>query len=173
MLVLALGIGLSTAASDSLSKEDITKIVETTTDQSKIESPLLNVAKSAKESVVGVNNYQTRGFGNFNFDYYGFPLYPAQGGQPTARGTGSGVVVSPYGQRADQPSCDQGRGKAHRLPFGEKELDATLVSSDKDLDLAVLLVPGIDLPAAPLGDSDALQIGEYAIVIGNSAGQPV
>ena len=43
------------------------------------------------------------------------------------------------------------------------------VSSDKTL-TAVLLVPGLELPAA-LGDSDALQIGEYAIVIGNPLGK--
>ncbi len=169
VLVLALGIGLSTAASDSLSKEDITKIVETTTDQSKIESPLLNVAKSAKESVVGVNNYQTRGFGNFNFDYYGFRFTQPREDSPQLRGTGSGVVVSPYGHVLTNHHVIKDAEKL-TVTFGEKELDATLVSSDKDLDLAVLLVPGIDLPAAPLGDSDALQIGEYAIVIGNPLG---
>jgi serine protease Do len=54
---------------------------------------------------------------------------------------------------------------------GETELDATVVGSDANLDIAILFVPGLELPAVPLGDSDAIQVGEYAIVIGNPLGQ--
>ena len=173
VLVLALGIGLGTAASSTVSQDEIAKIVDTTTDQSKIQSPLLDMAKTAMESVVGVNNYQASSGGNsFDFNFgFGFGYRDPQpfDSTPRIRGTGSGVVVSPYGHVLTNQHVVEGAEKL-TVTFGEKELDATLVSSDKDLDLAVLLVPGIELPAAPLGDSDALQIGEYAIVIGNPLG---
>ncbi len=104
--------------------------------------------------MVGVNNCQTRGFGNFNFDYYGFRFTQPRRTAPQLGGTGSGVVVSPYGHVLTNHHVIKDAEKL-TVTFGEKELDATLDSSDKDWTLAVLLVPGIDLPAAPLGDSDA------------------
>lgn len=47
---------------------------------------------------------------------------------------------------------------------------AQVVGTDDLLDLAVLVVDGADLPAAPLGDSDALEIGDWVIAIGNPLG---
>ena len=170
VVMLALGAGLSMAATGTISQDEISGIIDTTTDQSLIDSPLLNVANSAKESVVGVNNYQTRSGGSLNFDFsYGFRYRQPMDDTPRLRGTGSGVVVTPYGHILTNQHVVDGADKL-TVTFGETELDATLVSSDENLDLALLLVPGIELPAAPLGDSDALQIGEYAIVIGNPLG---
>ncbi|MCS7239897.1 MAG: Do family serine endopeptidase [Candidatus Bipolaricaulota bacterium] len=47
---------------------------------------------------------------------------------------------------------------------------AQVIGTDELLDLAVLAVDGIDLPAAPLGDSSALEIGDWVIAIGNPLG---
>ncbi|MGI6689123.1 MAG: S1C family serine protease [Christensenellales bacterium] len=175
VLVLALGAGISATATGSVSQDEIKKIVETTTDQSKIQSPLLEVAKTAKESVVGVNNYKVSRSSNpfsysfgFGFDF-GYRSPQPYDNTPRLSGTGSGVVVSPYGHVLTNHHVVEDSEKI-TITYDSKELDATLVTSDKDLDLAVLLVPGLELPAAPLGDSDALQIGEYAIVIGNPLG---
>lgn len=47
---------------------------------------------------------------------------------------------------------------------------AQVTGTDDLLDLAVLTVDGADLPAAPLGDSSALEIGDWVIAIGNPLG---
>jgi serine protease Do len=47
---------------------------------------------------------------------------------------------------------------------------ARLLGADDLLDVAVLSVDNLDLPAAPLGDSDALEIGDWVIAIGNPLG---
>lgn len=47
---------------------------------------------------------------------------------------------------------------------------AEILGSDELLDLAVLVVDGADLPAASLGDSAALEIGDWVIAIGNPLG---
>ena len=50
-------------------------------------------------------------------------------------------------------------------------LEAELVGTDSWLDLAVLSLQNAeDLPTAPLGDSDALEIGDWVIAIGNPLG---
>ncbi|MDH3196714.1 MAG: trypsin-like peptidase domain-containing protein [Candidatus Krumholzibacteria bacterium] len=48
---------------------------------------------------------------------------------------------------------------------------AELVGASPDYDLALLKLEGGDLPAAPLGDSDDLLVGEWAIAIGSPYGQ--
>jgi len=47
------------------------------------------------------------------------------------------------------------------------EVPATLVGSAAEFDIALLKIEGSDLPHAPFGDSDALDIGEPAIAIGS------
>ena len=44
------------------------------------------------------------------------------------------------------------------------------MGSDRQTDLAVLHIVGDDLPAARLGNSDSLLIGEWAIALGNPFG---
>jgi serine protease Do len=51
-----------------------------------------------------------------------------------------------------------------------RQFKAELLGSDPALDLALLKIDGKDLPFAPLGDSDDLIIGEWAIAIGNPYG---
>jgi serine protease Do len=51
-----------------------------------------------------------------------------------------------------------------------RQFTAELLGSDPALDLALLKIEGQNLPAAPLGDSDDLIIGEWVIAIGNPYG---
>lgn len=52
-----------------------------------------------------------------------------------------------------------------------KTYDAYLCGTDADTDLAVLKIDGVDdLPAAKLGDSDQLRLGDDVIAIGNPLG---
>ena len=48
-----------------------------------------------------------------------------------------------------------------------RRFDAESVERAPGVDLAVLRIPPQRLPAAPLGDSDAAQVGDYVVAIGN------
>ncbi|MGP9688605.1 Do family serine endopeptidase [Psychrobacter sp. AOP22-C1-C5] len=50
------------------------------------------------------------------------------------------------------------------------ELDATLIGSDERSDVAVLKVAGGQFPALPIGDSNALKVGEPVLAIGSPFG---
>ncbi|EYF08642.1 Do family serine endopeptidase [Chondromyces apiculatus] len=53
----------------------------------------------------------------------------------------------------------------------ERELIAEVVGRDPKLDLALLRLKGAsDLPAAPLGSSDQLRVGEHVLAVGNPFG---
>ncbi len=165
-LALAVGLGINATAAGVLTKDQISGIVDTQTDETQITNPIIEVAKSARQSVVGVNNYQTR---SSTFYGYGFG-YSAPPAEPTLAGTGSGVVVSTYGHVLTNNHVIQNAARVTVTSEG-KEYTAAVMATDPELDIAVLQVPDLNLPAVPLGDSDKLQIGEWAIVIGNPLGE--
>ncbi|MGH2377284.1 MAG: S1C family serine protease [Candidatus Limnocylindria bacterium] len=86
------------------------------------------------------------------------------------RGAGSGVVITPDGyaltnahvvERGDRPRVRLADGRA---------ITASVVGRDPSSDLAVLRLDATGLPAAELGDSDALRVGQVVIAIGNPLG---
>lgn len=63
------------------------------------------------------------------------------------------------------------RGMRARVKLSDKRvLDAICVKRDTQRDLAALRVDATDLPAATIGDSDALKVGELVLAVGNPLG---
>jgi serine protease Do len=58
-----------------------------------------------------------------------------------------------------------------RITFSQKrELPATVVGRDQPTDIAVLRVEATGLAHLPLGDSDTIRVGDWAVAIGNPFG---
>lgn len=89
---------------------------------------------------------------------------------PEQRGTGSGVVVDSKGYILTNNHVIDGADEIF-IRFNEnEELPAKVVGADPKTDLAVLKVDRTDLQAAKLGNSDALEVGEIVLAIGNPFG---
>ncbi len=105
--------------------------------------------------------------------FFGIP----PGGQvPTPRrrgpGQGSGVLVDPKGYIITNHHVVADAERI-RVSFAddEKRYDATLIGVDPETDLAVLHVAGKDgLEAARIGNSEATNVGDWAIAIGSPFG---
>ena len=52
-----------------------------------------------------------------------------------------------------------------------RSFKAKVVGADPETDVAVIQISGSNLPVLPLGDSDRLRVGDWAIAIGNPLGQ--
>src|SRR5919112_1242825 len=92
------------------------------------------------------------------------------------RGVGAGVIWDDAGLVLTNYHVVAGRGrgaKAAVVLSDGRELDAGVVKSSRDLDLALLRVEGapVDLPALRVGDSDALRVGELVYAIGHPWGR--
>src|SRR5437879_8605988 len=88
-----------------------------------------------------------------------------------ARATGSGVLVDPKGYiLTNNHVIENAQDIIVRLS-DQRKFTARLVGRDPKTDLAVLKVDApAALPAAELGDSDHLRVGQWAIAIGNPFG---
>ena len=88
-----------------------------------------------------------------------------------ALGIGSGFILRPDGVIVTNHHVIDGAFSASVKASNGDIFDAvTLLESDKRRDLAVLKVKALKLPTCPLGDSDAAQVGQHVIAIGNPMG---
>ena len=85
-------------------------------------------------------------------------------------GLGSAFVFDPNGLILTNNHVIDGASEI-RVIFGHKpEVSATVVGRDPPTDVAVIRVEDKGLPYVPLGDSDALRVGDWVVAIGNPFG---
>jgi len=138
----------------------------------------VEVAKKVKPSVVSIRSERTVTVGpGFGEDFFkGTPFedfFKQHGGPPAKRkqtGEGSGVVVDTKGYILTNYHVVAGAEKISVHLFDGRELKGTVRGTDSRTDLAVVHVETADLPVAVLGDSDKIQVGEWAIAIGSPFG---
>lgn len=86
------------------------------------------------------------------------------------QGLGSGVIIDKEGYiLTNEHVIGEADKITVTLPDG-REFKAEVKGTDKRSDLAVIKINGHNFPAAPLGDSDTLKIGQWVVAIGNPFG---
>jgi S1-C subfamily serine protease len=90
------------------------------------------------------------------------------------RGVGTGFIYDSTGYIVTNHHVVEGSARLRVVlpPPDNRQLDARLLGSDAQTDLAVMKVEGNQLPTVPLGSSDSLKTGEWVVAIGNALGLP-
>jgi serine protease Do len=144
-------------------------------------SLIADIAEKASPAVVAIESVHyvraRRSFGSgdpffdrffghlFDDDFMGYNNVIPQ------KGNGSGVLISPDGHLLTNEHVIAGADEIKVLLNNGKKVKAKLIGKDVRTDLAVLKINvDYNLPHLPIGNSDKLRVGEWAIAIGNPFG---
>ena len=85
---------------------------------------------------------------------------------------GSGVIIDPSGLILTNSHVVDGGGEVTVRLHDGREFPAEDVKTDPRTDVAIVRISGArDLTAARIGDSDALEVGDWVLAVGNPFGQ--
>jgi S1-C subfamily serine protease len=102
--------------------------------------------------------------------FFGFPMAQMPS-QRTERSQGSGVIFQSDGLILTNAHVVEGSERVNVGLQNGQRIEGRVVGRDRVTDLAVVRLNGAGpWPVAPLGNSDALQVGDWAIAVGNPYG---
>ena len=128
-------------------------------------------ANKVLPSIVGITVEYT-----VNTPYYGFSM------QSSGSATGSGVIISEDGyiltnnhvvnttSTSSFYQVSQANKVTVKLYNDDTIYEAKIVGTDETTDLAVIKIDKTGLPAAELGDSSSVKVGEFSMAVGNPLG---
>src|SRR5688572_23108747 len=89
---------------------------------------------------------------------------------PMQRGLGSGVIVTADGYILTNHHVIDDAAKINVELSDRRVLEAKLIGQDPPSDLAVIKIEGNNLPVVPIGDSNAMRVGDLVLAVGNPLG---
>ncbi|MCL4355790.1 MAG: trypsin-like peptidase domain-containing protein [Nitrososphaerota archaeon] len=121
------------------------------------ESQVVGAVEKVSESIVSVSSMRLeRRF---------FGLVPLEG-------QGSGIVLDRGGLIVTNNHVIDGASQVHVSLKDGRTFTGKVVGSDDATDVAVIRVDASELPAADLGDSESVQVGQFVLAIGNALALP-
>jgi len=100
--------------------------------------------------------------------FFGMPM--PRGADPTRVSLGSGFIISSDGYVLTNNHVVEGADKVTVRLSDRRELDAKVVGSDAQYDIALLKLDAGNLPVVSLGDSSRLKPGQWVVAIGSPFG---
>ena len=82
-------------------------------------------------------------------------------------GFGSGVIISKDGYIVTNNHVIDGADEIDVKLNDNREFKGKLIGTDPNTDLALIKIEGEDFPTLPIGNSDALKVGEWVLAVGN------
>ena len=97
----------------------------------------------------------------------GFPNIPDE---QRSEGLGSGVIVSPEGYILTNNHVVDGSTDLQVMLSDRREFKGRVIGRDEKTDIAVVKIDAANLPTITIGDSDRVEVGDYALAVGNPFG---
>ena len=97
-------------------------------------------------------------------------FFPFNMEQRPQRGQGSGFIIDPAGFIVTNYHVVEGVDEIRVRLLDRREFTAHVLGTDPKTDLALLKIEAANLPYLRFGDSDALQVGDWVLAVGNPLG---
>ncbi|MFZ8832529.1 MAG: DegQ family serine endoprotease [Thermodesulfobacteriaceae bacterium] len=138
----------------------------------KISQAFSEIAERSSPAVVYIETERVVSGGQVPFDFFGDEFFRRFFSPPRyrERGAGSGFIISKEGYIVTNNHVIEGAQKITVKLADGRTFKAEVVGRDPYSDIALLKIPGGNLPVLPLGDSNLLRVGEWVIAIGNPFG---
>lgn len=91
-------------------------------------------------------------------------------GQEMPRGLGSGVILTDDGYIVTNNHVIEGADRLEVTLNDNSTYNARVIGTDPVTDVALIKIPAENLHVIPVGDSDALRVGEWVLAVGNPFG---
>ncbi|MEP7146694.1 MAG: trypsin-like peptidase domain-containing protein [bacterium] len=161
------------------SQQKITPVQNSISDNKNIsesrETAITRAVKKVAPTIVGINVEEVRDvqdpfsmFDNDPFFKQFFGNRPQQ--KQVVKGLGSGYIISPDGYILTNDHVAGNATKISVTLTSGETIEAKLIGSDKNSDVALLKINKNNLDYARLGNSDDVIIGEWVIALGNPFG---
>jgi serine protease Do len=170
---LVLGVGAAATAMDAM-QEPIPAVeaqAAAVAAPDALSSAFRTATRTAREAVVYVEvEAAPRAVRQLPEEFRGLPFgefFGVPEVQPMpSRGSGSGFILSSDGYVLTNNHVVENANRVTVTLTDNREFDAEVVGRDPNTDVAVLKIDAKDLPAARLGSSDALEVGDWVLALG-------
>ncbi len=164
--------------SKNLEFETKNKIVEATPELDvalKLQNVYRNIAKSIMPAVVNIQVEGEQVVKNPYWEFFNDPFFRRFFGDEFGpkefkrklQATGSGFIITKDGYLFSNYHVVKDAKKIMVFLSDGRKFEAKVVGVDPETDVALLKIDGKDLPVAPLGNSDELEVGDFVVAIGN------
>lgn len=187
LLIVGIVVGFILAGEWNLSPQSIAKESQAQV-VSTLESPFTAIADRTLPAVVSIESKRKVDPGtgqSYQYDGpYGdffrrlFPDNPQGQGQGQRQqqmkipSSGSGFIIDKDGRILTNNHVVRDASDITVTLSDHRKFKAKVVGSDPSTDVAIIMIEGAgSLPTVPLGDSDEIRIGDWAIAIGNALGE--
>lgn len=139
------------------------------------ETAITKAVKKVSPTIVGINVEEVREvqdpFSMFDNDPFFKQFFGNRQPQKrVVRGLGSGYIISSDGYILTNDHVAGNATKISVTMTNGETIDAKMIGSDKNSDVALLKIDKTNLPFATLGNSNDVIIGEWVIALGNPFG---
>jgi serine protease Do len=172
---MVLGLGLSAGLGiqrDSGAQAARAALPQPSSSAAAPESPFVQVVDRSLPAVVFIEVRKKVGAGDAPDDMF-HRLFgqDAPRRQQRVPSSGSGFIVDAKGHILTNNHVVANAEDITVTLNDRREFKAKVVGTDPQTDVAVIKIEGSNLPVLPLGDSDKIRIGDWAIAIGNPLGE--
>ena len=164
--------GISLSLADSGTKFNTTAPYAPSEGVTSLNDAFTSVSNIVTPQVVAITvKSKMEGGGMQHFWPFG-DMVPKDDGERLQQGSGSGIIITGDGYILTNKHVVEGATEngIRVLLNDSREFDAKLIGADQNTDIAVIKIDVKNLPAAALGNSDEVKVGEWVLAVGNPMG---